>query len=64
MENGIKGTNTTLKNYLLDQESFISQMEWTPFNSLFWNTNDSIANLTILLQMAFLFETDLVIKMC
>ena len=27
--------------------NFISQMEWASFTSLFWNTNDSIANLTI-----------------
>ena len=29
------------------QERFISQMEWAPFKSLPWNTNDAIANLTI-----------------
>ena len=29
------------------QGSFISQMEWALSKSLFWNTNDSIANLTI-----------------
>ena len=31
----------------LNQRSFIFQMEWAPFKSLFWRTNDSIANLTI-----------------
>ena len=39
-------------------------MEWAPLNSLFWNTNDSNANLTILLQEAFLRGIDLVIKPC
>ena len=46
----------------LDQGSFISQIEWAPFKSLFWNTNDSIVNLLFLLQAAFLCETELVIK--
>ena len=31
---------------------------------LFWNTNDSIATLTILIQVAFLCEKDVVIKTC
>ena len=30
-----------------NQGSFISNMEWAPFKSLFWNANDSIAKLTI-----------------
>ena len=46
----------------LDQGSSISQIEWAPFKSLFWNTNDSIVNLRFLLQAAFLCETELVIK--
>ena len=29
------------------QGSFISEMEWAPFKSLFWNTNYSMAKLTI-----------------
>ena len=29
------------------QRSFISHMEWAPFKSLYWKTNDSVANLTI-----------------
>ena len=33
--------------YLYIQRSFISQMECAPFKCLFWNINDSIANLTI-----------------
>ena len=27
------------------QGSFIYQVEWTPFKSLIWNTNDSITNI-------------------
>ena len=27
--------------------SFVADMKWAPFKSLFWNTNDSIAELTI-----------------
>ena len=38
-------------------------MEWAPFKSLSWNTNNnSVAKLTISNQAAFLCETDLVIK--
>ena len=38
-------------------------MEWAPFKSLSWNTNNnSVAKLTISNQAAFLWETDLVIK--
>ena len=32
---------------LSTQGSFISEMKWTPFKSLFWNTKDSIGKLTI-----------------
>ena len=32
---------------MLIQGSFTSLMEWVQFKGLFWNTNDSIANLTI-----------------
>ena len=33
--------------YAFYQGSFLSQMEWAPFKSLFWKTNDSVANLMI-----------------
>ena len=31
----------------LEQKSFISEIEWVPFRSLLWKTNDSIASVTI-----------------
>ena len=35
------------QKFKVAQGSFISQMEWAPFKSLFWNTNNSTAKLTI-----------------
>ena len=39
------------KSSRLYQENFISQMEWAPFKSLLWNTNDSIASALISFAM-------------
>ena len=36
--------------HALYQGIFISQMKWAPFKNLFWNTNESVANLIFLLQ--------------
>ena len=44
------------------QRSFISQMEWAPFKCLFWNTNDSIANLTMSLTRGVSLREHLLIK--
>ena len=44
----LKINNVLVKNFALEnQGSFISQMEWALFKSLFWKTNDSIAKLKI-----------------
>ena len=37
----------SIKPECKNQGSFMSQMEWAPFQRLFWNTNDSVANLMI-----------------
>ena len=41
----------------LEQESFISEIEWVPFKSLLWKTNDSIASVTISFTSGVLCET-------
>ena len=43
----IKYILSCIKQFPLNQGSFIHQMEWAPSKNLFWNTNDSIANLAM-----------------
>ena len=40
-------TITMQSSQMYTQRSFISEMQWKLFKSLFWNTYDSVAKLTI-----------------